>query len=86
MEMLSVIDFTEQGQGKCLYTEAVDLRTLGRLRCERASLLEFNDQSQQWEVAEPDSARVLFTHPSRDKCLQWERRNLKPAPSPPPSS
>ena len=79
MDILSVIDFTGQGQAKCLYTEAFDLRSLGRLRCERASALEFNDQSQRWEVAEPDTGKVLFTHPSRIKCLEWERLNLMPS-------
>ena len=79
MGLISVIDFTGQGQAKCLYTEAVDLRELGRLHCERASVVEFNDKSQQWEVAEPGKEKVLFAHPSRARCLEWERRNLMPS-------
>ena len=78
MGILSVIDFTDRGRAVCLYTEVIDLRELGRLRCERASLLEFNDKSQRWEVAEPGTGKILFTHPSRVKCLEWERLNLMP--------
>ncbi len=79
MDILSVIDFTDQGRGECLYTEAVNLHGLGKLHCERASELEFNAGSQKWEVRQPSSRKVLFSHRSRSRCLQWERNNLGPA-------
>ena len=78
MGTVSVIDFTDQGRGECLYTEAVDLQSLGRLSCERASVLEFNEHSQEWEVKKPSGGKVLFSHPSRQVCLDWERNNLGP--------
>ena len=82
MGTVSVIDFTDEGQGECLYTEAVDLRGIGRLRCERASVLEFNEYSQEWEVKKPSGGKVLFSHSSRQICLDWEREHLGPAESP----
>ncbi|MGV3774150.1 MAG: hypothetical protein ACO1QB_14715 [Verrucomicrobiales bacterium] len=38
----SVIKFDQQGTGHCLYTEAVDLSSIGPLHIARASNIEFN--------------------------------------------
>lgn len=62
----------------CLYTEAIDLRELGNLQVTRATDIRFNEASQQWEVHEAGSDRVLFANPSRAECLAWEHRNLQP--------
>lgn len=63
----------------CLYTEAIDLRELGKLQVTRATDIRFDEPSQQWEVHEAASDRVLFSNPSRDECLAWEQLNLQPA-------
>lgn len=72
-----IITFTPDGAGHCLWTEVVPLWELGRLVLQRASTVEFNHQTQLWEVhlaSAPDA--VAFVHPSREYCLQWERRTL----------
>lgn len=66
------------GRVNCLYTEAIDLRELGKLQLTRATDIRFSEASQQWEVHEAGSNRVLFSNPSRAECLAWEHRNLQP--------
>ena len=70
--------FDNTGDVACLYTELVDLHTLGNFRCRRASHLEFNENTQEWEVLTPDHNTFLYSHPSRETCLAWERENLSP--------
>lgn len=69
------IDFNPDGTARCLYTEKIDLRQLGRLTVSRASNVEFNESKQEWEVKDLDE-KVLFTNSSRDICLGWESENL----------
>lgn len=68
-----VLKFDPTGNGHCLFTEAIDLSSLGALEIARASSIEFNNQSQQWEVKSPEGER-LFSHPSRQACLDWEHQ------------
>lgn len=71
------IMFGTNGTARCLWTEAVPLRELGRLAVQRASTVEFNPTAQVWEVhlaSDPEAA--AFAHPSRETCLDWERRHF----------
>ena len=68
----------EGGLVECLYTEAIDLRTLGRLEITRASDICFSDTSQLWEVHDAETGAVLYCNPFRGQCLQWEHDNLQP--------
>jgi hypothetical protein len=66
-----VITFDPAGKGRCLFTEAIDLSALGTLEIVRASTIEFNNISQLWEVKNTEGA-LLFSHASRQACLDWE--------------
>jgi hypothetical protein len=78
-----VIHFNPDGTGAGLYTELIDLREIGSLEVVRASEIEFNDITQQWEVFDYTGTRV-FTDPSREACLRWERQHFNQThPSPP---
>lgn len=72
------LTFDTHGTVRGLYGEAIDLRALGPLSLRRASFIEFNHTTQQWEVCSSRDRRLLFTHPSRDTCLTWEEENLSP--------
>jgi len=68
-----VVTFDSAGNGHCLYTEAIDLSSLGALEIVRASSIEFNNITQQWEVKSAEG-RLLFDDPSRQACLDWEHQ------------
>ncbi len=70
-----VLSFSPQGVASCLYTEAIDLSTLGPLQVTRATHIEFNSSSQAWEVMDIEG-HVLFVHHSRQACLDWEQRHF----------
>jgi hypothetical protein len=80
-----VLHFAPDGTGAGLYTELVDLREIGRLDVCRATTVEFDDPSQLWEVHDFTGHR-LFRHPSRQTCLDWERRHFNEEPNPTPAS
>ena len=80
--MNSTLRFDPGGHIGCLYTEAIDLRALGRLHVVRASDIRFNDSTQQWDVHDAATGQLFFSHPSRNECLSWEQTNLQPQPLP----
>ena len=80
--MKTTLRFTPGGQIDCLYTEAVDLRALGRLHVVRATDIRFNDTTQEWDVHNAATGAVLFSHPDRSACLHWEHQNLQPQGQP----
>mgnify|MGYP007046971148 CR=1 FL=1 len=70
------LTFDTGGTVSGLYGEEIDLRSLGPLAIRRATNIEFNDTTQQWEVRGIKDNQPLFAHPSRAACLQWEVENL----------
>ena len=71
------ISFQPDGTATCLWTEALPLHELGRLEVSRASNLEFNNQTQHWEVKDW-RRKTRFIAKSRSACLEWEHQNLQP--------
>ena len=71
------ITFAPDGTARCLWTDLVPLHELGWLDLQRASTVEFNSVTQLWEVrlaSVPDT--VTFSNPSRQTCLNWERKTI----------
>ena len=66
------------GVVSCLYTEAIDLRSLGRLEVFRATDIRFCDRSQRWNVRCASTGKLLHSDPSREACLVWEQETLAP--------
>ncbi len=77
---MNTLRFHPGGQIDCLYTEAIDLRALGRLHVVRATDIRFSTTSQRWEVLCANTGRTLHCDPSREACLTWEKQNLQPQP------
>ena len=71
------IAFNPDGTAQCLWTEALPLHELGRLEITRASNIEFNNTTQQWEVSDR-KGKVRFFARSRSACFEWEQRYLQP--------
>ena len=74
--MRAELIFTLDGRGKCVHTEAIDLQSIGRLTVKRATTLVFDNARQYWRVKDRRGFR-LYASPSRQACLDWERRYLE---------
>ena len=72
----SILRFDPKGKVACLYTEAIDLRSLGALEVKRLTDVRFEDSTQQWEVVLLSSGEIVHRDPSREACLAWERETL----------
>ena len=72
-DIVASLVFSPDGTGRGLYTEAIDLTRLGRLEVHRAPTITFNHRMQAWRVKDR-TGFALFTSPSRQECLNWERR------------
>lgn len=77
MNIPIMITFGLDGSAHCLYNELIDLQQLGKLSCRRASVVKFNPETQQWEVKHPTLGTVLYSHASRQVCLDWELSHLQ---------
>jgi hypothetical protein len=72
-----VIQFAPDGTGSAVYTDALPLSDIGQLRMQRASTVEFNEASQEWEVRLASAPEVVaYTGPSREGCIAWEVAKL----------
>ena len=67
------ISFKPDGFAHCLWTEVLPLGELGKLEVRRASTIEFNNGTQQWEVRSSEN-QVMYANPSRNVCLDWEHQ------------
>lgn len=75
MNAPTVLTFGADGRGHCLYTEAIDLQSIGTLAVVRAMTIEFNPATQQWDVTDTGGA-ILFSDASRSRCLAWEHQHF----------
>jgi len=65
-------DGTIQG----FYSEAIDLTSLGTLKLERVSTIEFDHPCQCWRVFNRYGL-CLYSSPSRTECLKFEAEYFK---------
>ena len=72
MNELASLVFKPDGSCVGLYTEVIDLTSLGTLRVKRASRIEFDDEKQVWRV-KVRKGFPLFTALTRRECLEWEK-------------
>ncbi|MEI7435995.1 MAG: hypothetical protein WCL16_04205 [bacterium] len=70
------ITFTTDGTGHALYTEAIELASIGRLAVQRATTIEYDNNTLYWRVRNLNGS-ALFNSASRQKCLDWERQHLE---------
>ncbi len=72
----SILRFDPTGKVACLYTEVINLRSLGTLEIKRLTDVRFNDETQQWEVVMAATGEIVHRDSSREACLVWERETL----------
>ena len=76
--MKTIFEIDEEGNLNGLYTDEVNLFSLGRVvNVRKASNVEFDESSQQWQVTSI-SGKVLYSHPNRETCIEWEIVNFSP--------
>jgi hypothetical protein len=63
------------GSVQCLYTEAIDLASLGRMQIQRATSIEFDNPAQLWRVFDR-RGREVYSSASRQDCLRWEVQHV----------
>ena len=73
--MNPVLTFELDGVVRCLHTDAIPLQALGTLTVQRATTIEFNASTQQWEVKDAAGV-ILHSDPSRSRCLAWEAEHF----------
>lgn len=72
---MNVLTFKPSGLVFGLYTEAIPLEQIGSLKISRMTGIEFNNETQEWE-ARDWAGTLLFSHRSRQRCLDWEHRQF----------
>ena len=72
---MTALHVSTDGMVHGLYTEVLDLNTLGRLEIQRAMAIEFDNEAQAWRVFDP-TGECLYCSPLRETCLAWEREHL----------
>ena len=71
----TVLTFKPDGMVVGIYTEAIPLGAIGALKVNRLTEIEFNNSTQEWE-ARDRIGTVLFSNPSRRRCLDWEHQEF----------
>ncbi|UCG02571.1 MAG: hypothetical protein JSW11_00980 [Candidatus Heimdallarchaeota archaeon] len=76
--MQIIFEIDEDGNLNGLYTDEVDLFSIGRVtNIRRASNVEFNETDQLWEVISLDG-KVLHQNKNREKAIEWEIEYFSP--------
>ena len=70
------LDITPAGDVMCLYTDVIDLQVIGPLHVTRASIVEFDEAAQGWQVTLRDGMRLPGTFRSRAEALTAEVAHL----------
>ena len=71
----TVLTFKPDGMVVGIYTEAIRLAAIGTLKINRLTEIEFNNSTQEWE-ARDRIGTVLFSNPSRQRCMEWEHQEF----------
>ncbi len=73
-----VFDIDEKGNLHGLWTEEIDLFSIGRIiNVRKASNVEFNQNKQKWEILSLEG-EVLHEETSREAAIKWEIAALSP--------
>jgi hypothetical protein len=72
---MHVLTFDPAGTVRTLYTELLDLGSIGPLEISRATFIEFRQATQKWQVKDT-AGKVLFSNASRAVCMAWEQQHF----------
>lgn len=79
MSAIPVIEITENGDLQTIWSDEIDLYAIGRITNVRnASTVEFNEESQEWEVISAADGQVVHRDRNRERAIEWEIANFGP--------
>ncbi len=67
-----IIRVHPNGSIDTLYTDLIDLGKLGKMDVSRASHIEFNNETQVWEVTDAETGEIVDYAPTRETALIFE--------------
>jgi len=68
----------DNGEVQGLYSELLPLNSIGIIKnIERWSNIEFNNETELWDVFVINEGLVKFSHTSREECVRWEHQYYK---------
>ncbi len=74
--MFDAFELRPDGTVVGLYTDAIDLRAVGHVRAERASVVDWDEAAQAWCARIFVTGEVLGPFRRRDEAVDAERRAL----------
>lgn len=75
---IAILEVNEDGDIHCLYTDEIDLFSVGRVvQVRKASNVEFNEAEQVWEVLSLEG-EALYRNTNRKKAIEWEIISFSP--------
>lgn len=75
---IAILEVNEDGDIHCLYTDEIDLFSVGRVvQVRKASNVEFNEEEQVWEVLSLEG-EVLYKNKNRQAAINWEIISFSP--------
>ena len=66
------IAFKPDGSAQCVWRDEIPRLRLGKLSVKRASNVEFNEATEEWEVRLVGSTEVIHSEPTRAGAIAWE--------------
>lgn len=76
--MKIVLDIDKEGNVHGLYTDEINLFSIGKItNVRKASNVEFCEENQTWQVLSLDG-KVLYENRSREEAIEWEIAALSP--------
>lgn len=67
-----IIQFRKDGSRGMIYRDDFPIEQLGLPHVKRASDVEFNDDTQEWEVTLKGDDKPSYSCRSRAACIAWE--------------
>ena len=73
------IELTPEGGIAMLQSDEVDLRPFGTQEVSRASMVEFDNATQEWTVTSARTGKILARAQTRRAALAWEHLYFSPS-------
>jgi hypothetical protein len=77
MDTEFILQVHPDGRRFAIYSDKLPLQELGHITTKRASNVEHNDKTQEWEVTLIGEETPRFANKSRQECIKWEVAHIE---------